>query len=35
MSVFTRLYSYVGFAAARYPASIATINGTGCVAPVF
>lgn len=35
MSVFVRLYNYMSFQAARYPQSIATINGTGLVAPVF
>ncbi|MBS2548805.1 phage major capsid protein [Catenulispora sp. NL8] len=35
MSVFVRLYNYMSFQAARYPQSIATINGTGLTAPVF
>lgn len=35
LSVFVRLYNYVSFQAGRYPVSIATINGTGLVAPTF
>jgi HK97 family phage major capsid protein len=35
MSVFVRLYNYASFQAARYPASISVIGGTGLVAPTF
>ncbi|GIG57392.1 hypothetical protein Lfu02_17640 [Longispora fulva] len=35
MSVLLRLYNYLSFQAGRYPQSIATINGTGLVAPTF
>jgi HK97 family phage major capsid protein len=35
MSVFVRLYAYMSFQPARYPASISTITGTGLVAPTF
>jgi HK97 family phage major capsid protein len=35
MSVFVRLYNYMSFQAARYPASISVISGTGLVAPTF
>ncbi|WBP87044.1 phage major capsid protein [Kitasatospora cathayae] len=35
MSVFIRLYNYMSFQAARYPASISVISGTGLVAPTF
>lgn len=35
MSVFIRMYNYMSFQAARYPASISVISGTGLVAPTF
>lgn len=35
MSVLVRLYNYAAFQAGRYAQSIATITGTGAIAPVF
>jgi HK97 family phage major capsid protein len=35
MSVFVRLYSYVGFIGNRYPKSISVITGSGLSAPTF
>lgn len=35
LSVFVRLYNYMSFQPARYPASISVISGTGLVAPTF
>lgn len=35
LSVLLRFYRYVAFTAARYPKSIAVLNGTGVVAPTF
>ncbi|MFJ2399853.1 phage major capsid protein [Streptomyces xanthochromogenes] len=35
LSLFVRLYNYVSFQAGRYPASIATITGTGSITPTF
>jgi HK97 family phage major capsid protein len=34
-SMYARLYNYVAFQAARYPQSIAIVNGTGQVPPTF
>lgn len=34
-SVLVRMYNYVALATERYPASVAVVNGTGCVAPTF
>ena len=34
-SLYARLYNYVAFQAARYPQSIAIVNGTGQVTPTF
>jgi HK97 family phage major capsid protein len=35
MSVLVRLYNYVSFQPARYPASLSTVSGTGLVTPTF
>ncbi|MDH6123437.1 phage major capsid protein [Kitasatospora sp. GP82] len=35
LSVLCRLYNYASFQAGRYPQSIATISGTGLIAPTF
>jgi HK97 family phage major capsid protein len=35
MSIFVRLYNYMSFQPARFPASISVISGTGLVAPTF
>lgn len=35
LSVLLRFYRYVAFTAARYPKSIAVLNGTGTIAPTF